>query len=227
MIAGSWEDCASWAGPPVGPVTSIGSVAADPTASAEVFGARIGAQETHLRLVLAHLAGSAVRARVEPDDLLQEVYLRAWSARTELPADEPGLRRFLGRLARNVVVDVARAIRAAKRDAAVGPLDPASWSRAGHEPAAQGAGPATLAGLGETTRSLVRAFEALPPDHRRVLGLRQFQGLSARDTASRMGRSETAVHSLYRRALLAWTEAGGISAGSGDESGAAPRPLAP
>ena len=53
---------------------------------------------------------------------------------------------------------------------------------------------------------LMRAFEQLTPEHRRVLGFRQFQGLSARETAVRMGRSETAVHSLYRRALQAWAE---------------------
>jgi len=40
-----------------------------------------------------------------------------------------------------------------------------------------------------------------------VIGLRQFEGLSAAAAGRRMGRSEAAVHSLYRRALLAW-EAG-------------------
>ena len=50
------------------------------------------------------------------------------------------------------------------------------------------------------------AFLRLLPEHRRVLGLRQFEGLDARSTAQRMGRSETAVHSLYRRALAAWAE---------------------
>ena len=40
-----------------------------------------------------------------------------------------------------------------------------------------------------------------------MIGLRQFEGLSARATAQRMGRSETAVHSLYRRALAALEQA--------------------
>ncbi len=51
------------------------------------------------------------------------------------------------------------------------------------------------------------AFGTLTPEHRRVLGLRRFEGLSAAETAARMGRSETAVHSLFRRALVAWEEA--------------------
>ena len=54
---------------------------------------------------------------------------------------------------------------------------------------------------------LERAFLELDPEHRRVIGARQFEGLSAAETARRMARSETAVHSLYRRALLAWEDA--------------------
>jgi DNA-directed RNA polymerase specialized sigma24 family protein len=61
--------------------------------------------------------------------------------------------------------------------------------------------------LGEETARLVAAYERLAPDHRRVLGLRRFEGLDAREAGRRMGRSEAAVHSLYRRALLAWEEA--------------------
>ncbi len=173
-------------------------------------GARLAAQETRLRLLLAHLAGRAVRARVELDDLVQEVYVRALTAPSGLPADDDGLRRFVARLARNAVVDVARAIRARKREARVERLARSEWSRAGpreDELAARTAGPATrVAGAEEEART-VAAFESLAPDHRRVLGLRQFEGLSARDAGARMGRSEAAVHSLYRRALEAWEAA--------------------
>jgi DNA-directed RNA polymerase specialized sigma24 family protein len=51
---------------------------------------------------------------------------------------------------------------------------------------------------------LEASFAELSGEHRRVLGLRQFAGLSARETGARMGRSESAIHSLYRRALEAW-----------------------
>ena len=54
---------------------------------------------------------------------------------------------------------------------------------------------------------VTRAFESLSPAHRRVLGLRQFEGLSAREAAARTGSTEKAVHSLYRRALEAWERA--------------------
>jgi DNA-directed RNA polymerase specialized sigma24 family protein len=40
-----------------------------------------------------------------------------------------------------------------------------------------------------------------------VIGLRQLEGLTAAEAGLRLGRSEVAVHSLYRRALEAWERA--------------------
>lgn len=170
-------------------------------------GDRLAGCEGRLRLLLAHLAGRAVRSRVELDDLLQEVYLRALAHPERLPEEEEGdvaLRRYLTRIARHTVIDVARAIRAAKRSGGEERLERTAWSRVGLDPAAQTAGPATRVVAGESLGRLLSRFEALSAEHRRVIGLRQFEGLSARDTARRMGRSETAIHSLYRRALEAW-----------------------
>ena len=180
----------------------------------ETLGERLGTQGPHLQLLLAHLAGRAILARVDVEDLVQEVFLRALSTTSEVPPTEPGeasLRRFLGRIGRNVVVDVARALRTRKRDGSVVALVRSDWSRAGvreSQVGAGAAGPSTVAVGREAERRLLEAWRGLSPDHRRVLGLRQFEGLSAAATARRMGRSEDAVHSLYRRALLAWEEAG-------------------
>jgi RNA polymerase sigma-70 factor (ECF subfamily) len=183
-------------------------------------GERLSTQERRLRLLLLHLAGRAVRARVEPEDLLQEVYLRALAHPRGLPDFEPGegpLFAILASTARHVVVDAARAIRAAKRAGRTERLQRSDWSRAGSGPPAPGAGPVTAALGAETSRALAECFLALPGEYRRVIGLRQFEGLSARQTAERMGRSETAVHSLYRRALAAWEQA--LPPGARDESG--------
>jgi RNA polymerase sigma factor (sigma-70 family) len=198
-------------------------------------GQRLALLEDRLRLLLAHLAGRAVRARVELDDLLQEVYLRALTTPRGLPPaeeNETALWRFLVRLGRHAVIDAARSIRAAKRSGRTQRLAHSEWSRTGPRASqilARTAGPVTRAIGSETSRALRERYEALSPEHRRVLGLRQFEGLSARATAARMGRSETAVHSLYRRALAAWQE--GLETGpSGgdrrkrDESGPALRP---
>lgn len=179
-----------------------------PSGDPDESGARLAAEEGRLRLLVVHLAGRAVRARVPAEDLVQEVFLRAVTAPGGLPPREPGeqaLRRFLARLARNAVVDAARAIRAARRDGRTEPLARSDWSRAGTSRLADRApGPSTHAQGRELAEALASAFEGLSPEHRRVLGLRQLEGLSAAEAARRMGRSETAVHSLYRRALAAW-----------------------
>lgn len=187
-------------------------VDATPTSAPDV-GERLAALGPRLRLLLCHLAGRAVRARAELDDLAQEVFLRAVASPGGLPEHEPGegaLWRYLSRLARNTVVDVARSIRAAKRAGRTLPLARSDWSRGprASQILAETAGPATRAVAGETSRRLAARFQALAPEHRRVIGLRQFEGLSARETARRMGRSESAVHSLYRRALAAWGAGG-------------------
>jgi RNA polymerase sigma factor (sigma-70 family) len=196
-------------------------------------GERLAAHAARLRLLLTYLAGRAVRARVELDDLVQEVFLRALSAPSGLPprseggsaeAGDAALWRFLVRLARNSVIDAARSIRAAKRDGKTLPLAHGDWSRVGPRESqilAKTAGPVTRASLAETSERVRARFESLSSEHRRVIGLRQFEGLSARAAGVRLGRSETAVHSLFRRALAAWEEGLDETAGSRDESGGA------
>src|SRR5262245_3440088 len=151
-------------------------------ASREAAGARLAAHERRLRLFLLHQAGAAVRARVERDDLVQEVYLRALKRPQGLPETVSGEGELWGvlvRLAREVVIDAARALRAARRDGRTERLGRSDWSRAGL--AARGPGPLSEAGTRETGQRLAQAFLALTPEHRRVLGLRQFAGLTAEE----------------------------------------------
>lgn len=172
---------------------------------------RLGPLDGRLRLLLAHRMSPALRARLEPDDLAQEVWLRLLARPGRVPPVAEGdgaLWAYVRTVARNTLVDVVRALRAARRDGAVERLDRSTWSRhPGAEAPAPGAGPATAAVGAEVGERLVGAFQSLDPEHRRVIGLRQFEGLDARATAARMGRSEAAVHSLYRRALAAWDRA--------------------
>lgn len=177
-------------------------------------GLRLAACEGRLRLFVLHLSGPAVRARVETDDLVQEVFLRALAHPEHLATlpDERALFAHLATLARRTIIDVVRAARAVKRSGREEPLVRSDWSRTGlgsERLAADTPGPSTRLEGRETADRLTAAFLSLSPEHRRVIGLRQFEGLSAAQAGARMGRSETAVHSLYRRALEAWDEARG------------------
>ena len=174
---------------------------------------RLWAFEPRLRLLFAHLAGRKLRERIEADDLVQETFLRALATANLPPEGE--LWPFLVHLARHVAIDAARALRAQKRSCAEQRLARSDWSRAGpHESqvAAATRGPATRVAEAESLERLAAAYARLTPEHRRVIGLRQFEGLSAAEAGARMGRSEVAVHSLYRRALEAWESAASPSA---------------
>lgn len=174
---------------------------------------RLVAQSRWLHLLLVHLCGPRVRSRLEIDDLVQEVFLRALTAPSGVPPEDGGdsaLRRFLARLARNCVYDILRAMRANKRQGHEVRLARSDWSVSGVNPSEielEATGPATRAIRDEEHRSLIAAFESLSRAHRRVIGLRQLEGRSAAETAGIMSRSEAAIHSLYRRALKAWGDA--------------------
>ena len=136
------------------------------------LGDRLASEGRRLLLLVEHLSGRAVRARVEPEDLVQEVFLRALARPSDAPPPDPGeegLRRWLNALARHVVIDVARALRAAKRDASEAPLARSAWSTAGLRESALPAGtpgPATRVAAAEGERGLARAYRSLAPDRR-------------------------------------------------------------
>jgi len=187
---------------------------------AELLARRLWSFEPRLRLLFAHLAGRKLRERIEADDLVQETFLRALGSVRSLPPESAGeaeLWRFLVHLARHVAIDAARALRARKRAGDEQRLARADWSTAGpHESqiAARTRGPATRVADAEGLERLAASYARLAPEHRRVIGLRQFEGLSAAEAGQRMGRSEAAVHSLYRRALESWETAASPGASS-------------
>ena len=161
---------------------------------------------TKLGLYVEFRLGAALARVVEVDDVVQETCLRAWRdlGRATL-SGEGAFFGWLTAIARNVIVDVARAARAQERHGRRVVLEHSAWSRAdGGEPADPGAGPRTRLARGELHAHLRAAFHALSPQHRRVIALRQFEQRSAREAAPQLGCTELAVHALFRRALDAW-----------------------
>lgn len=165
--------------------------------------ARHGAR---LRLFVRARMGRALARVAEPDDVLQETWLRAAGSISRFEGDGPGaLQRWLSTLALHVLADLARAARAKKRGTGrTVRLERSDWSGSGGGPPAGTMGPATRAAAGERAELLERAYLSLSAPHRRVLRLRQFEQLPAREAAAVLGTTEGAVHALYRRALDAW-----------------------
>lgn len=181
----------------------------------------VAAVAGQVELLVAHLAGPALRSRVGHEDLVADVLVRLMESDRARGLEGEELVRYARAVTRSVVVDAARRARwAPRRMSSLGGTGSAGPAV---EAPGTGPGPGTLAARGEEAGRLVAAFLGLAPEHRRVIGLRRFEGLSAREAAARMGRTETAVHSLLRRALGAWAEASGISGGSRGESDGAER----
>lgn len=176
------------------------------TSDATALGGRLGKLLGRLELYLAHVAGPALRRRVALDDLVQDTVVRTLGAEAAGALEGEALWAYVRGTARHVVVDAARRARhAPRRMSSIAPErgDSTAGAHAAFG-AGPGMGPVTAAGDLESRTRLLAAYQALSPEHRRVIGLRRFEGLSARDAAQRMGRSESAVHSLFRRALEDW-----------------------
>jgi len=187
------------------------------SAQDELF-ARVAAR---LEVYVEHRLGRAMARRVEAQDVVQETLLRTLSALpgATLSGEGPFL-ALVCTIARNVIADIARAARRQRRGGGAAQLSLArsDWSTAGAAlPPDSSAGPYTRAALGEVRGRMLIAWRALSPEQRRVIALRQFEGLSARETAQRVGSSEQAVHAQFRRALSRWGEElerlGGTSSG--------------
>lgn len=167
-----------------------------------------------LELLMVHLVGDALARRVDRADLVQETMLRILSSEATAARAEEGpgaLWAHARTMARRVVIDAARSARSQPRR--ISSLIPERRSDGGDDSLGAvtfrqpGPGPRTEAAARESAVAWLAAYRTLTPEHRRVLGLRRFEGLSAEATGARMGRSSTAVHSLFRRALAAWEEA--------------------
>ena len=141
-----------------------------------------------LMFVRARL-GPALRARVDSMDVLQDAYL---AAHRDFPGfeytDDGSFLRWLCRIIENRIRDGQDYFGARKRQAVALPrVDPA--------------GPSTVLDRAEQRGKVSAALDQLDEDHRQVLLLRYFEGLSADEVGALMGRSAGAVRSLTARAL--------------------------
>lgn len=116
----------------------------------------------------------------EAEDLTQQVFLKLMTCAP--PADRLDFSAWLLRVARNAAIDSLR------RSSRTCVRDPQDWS------------PGALAPDHDARRALEEAFAALSPGQRDALLLRDLLGLSPREAAERLGKSDGAVHMLHHRA---------------------------
>ena len=136
----------------------------------------------------------ALRAKIEPDDVAQEVLLSVHKSLDGF--DHRDQRAFFGwlfRIAENRIRDLVDHFGAQKRQSP----DPRSFSQTS---------PSAAARQQEQVVRVAAAVATLPQDYRDVIRLRRFQELECRQVAEIMDRSENAVRVLYCRAVKALSQ---------------------
>jgi len=134
--------------------------------------------------------GPGLRAVVEPEDVLQDAWVAALKSFPEFTyTDERAFLRWMCRIIDNRLRDAQDYFQARKRQPV--PL-----------PRSAPTGPSTAFRRSENREQIEKALAQLRPEHREVLLLRYFQGLSADEAADRMSRSPGAIRNLSARALV-------------------------
>lgn len=162
----------------------------------DVEAASQGDERAFARLVeRTHARALAIARRIlwtgdDAEDVLQESYARAYVALAEgrYRERDAGFDAWMMRIVTHAAIDLSRARR---RDHARADRDARIEELAGDADASR------LASL----RSLAHAIEALAPDQRAALVLREIEGFTIKETAAALGCSEGAVE---QRVLRAW-----------------------
>ena len=134
-----------------------------------------------------------MRARLQPEDVLQETLLESARRIDAFVPDGPSsFYRWLVGIARNKLREAARAGRAQKRarEEHLDEQPPASWTS-----------PSAHAVRAEKKAHLEDALAALPERQAEAVRLRWLEGLSTAEAAQSLGCTESALKSLVSRGL--------------------------
>ncbi len=154
---------------------------------------------------IEHRLGAALRGKVEPPDLFQELAVKALRElpQTNLEGRDPF--GWLCYLAEQCIVDGHRHFAAGKRASG---REVAGNMKIGEGSqdlvallAASMTTPTQAVVRSERERRLAEAMATLPEEHREALRLRYVEGLPTKDVAARLGKSDVAIRVLLTRLI--------------------------
>ncbi|MEV7413909.1 sigma-70 family RNA polymerase sigma factor [Streptomyces sp. NPDC089919] len=161
---------------------------------------RGGAEEALIRTLYEEhgnaLLGYATRLtgdRAAAEDVVQETFIRAWRHAEDMVDGKGSVRGWLLTVARNIVIDRARARASRPREVAGSPATP---------PVAQDHAESVADAL-----SVLAALDQLSPEHRAVLRELYYREQSVAETADTLGIPAGTVKSRSHYALRALREA--------------------
>lgn len=151
--------------------------------------------------------GAALRGKVEPQDVLQEVSVHALRGLPGADLSDRDPFGWLCHLAEQRIVDAHRRYFGAQKRAGHRevPLHGAAGGQASRELidllVASISTPSQVLSRDQRHARLEEALASLPADSRQALRLRYFEGLPSKEIARRLGKSDGAVRVLLTRAL--------------------------
>ena len=150
--------------------------------------------------------GAQLRQQLETADILQPAFAKAFENfdRFEM-RDEKSLLHWLSEYAQGQLHDAADHANAKKRRAPAAPvrLDDSRDGLGRFEVAGTGPSPSECADAAEDQAAVEACLDELPEHYRRVIVLRDYDGLEWLEVARVMGKNtDSAVRELHRRAVL-------------------------
>lgn len=169
--------------------------------------------EAHRRQLSAyvdHQLGAALRAKVEPDDIVQEAVFRAVRSPQLFTQSDREPFGILCHLAQEAIIDAHRKLIEAQKRAA-GREVPLQGGGSGGD-SSGGGGIINLLAATMTTASrafsknqkeiaMWAALDSLPEDQREALRLRYVDGLPTKEIAQRMQKTDGAIRVMLTRSL--------------------------
>jgi RNA polymerase sigma-70 factor, ECF subfamily len=172
----------------------------------EALGRWLTVRQPTLRSYIEHRLGAALRRKIEPDDLIQEVHTDAVRSFPEVDLTERDPFGWLCQIAERRIIDAHRRFFGSqKRDAG-------REVRLEAAPDTQRPGIVDLLIASMTTASqafsrnqreirLLSALESLPEDQRTALKMRYIEGLPSKDIAEKLGKTDGAIRVMLTRCL--------------------------
>lgn len=172
----------------------------------------MGGYAGFLRKVIESNMDARLRSVLELDDVMQDVMIAAY--RSIGDADFPSVQafqRWLGVLARNRLIDLARRYFGTQRrcgptsslDETAAPTESGVPTRVRESVASYDPSPSSIATRREAAETLERVLARIPPHYREIIRLVQIERLPTREIATRMGKKPATVRKSLSRALEA------------------------
>jgi RNA polymerase sigma-70 factor (ECF subfamily) len=175
----------------------------------QIWGDLLGRHETRLRRMVAFRLDPRLQSRIDPGDVLQEVYLAAFQNLAEY-LRQPAMPFFLWLrgIAGNKLLELHRyhlgtPMRDARREVSLyrGPLPEATSAALAARLLGRLTRPSEAAVRAEAKIRLQEALNAMDAVDREVLALRHFEHLTNAEAAGVLGIREAAAGKRYLRAL--------------------------